>query len=166
MEPDHVDMIVSQWQEHRPDVDVSGMEIIGRISRLERMIRPRLNATFARHDLESWEFDVLATLRRSGPPFRLSAGQLLRSMMITSGTMTNRIDRLEERGFIRRLADPEDRRSVLVELTKSGLSKIDAALPDHAENEQRIIEPLSSRDRATLVRLLRKLHHAVETAAE
>ena len=166
MEPDHVDMIVSQWHEQRPDVDVSGMAIIGRISRLERMIRPRLNATFARHGLESWEFDVLATLRRSGPPFRLSAGQLLRSMMITSGTMTNRIDRLEERGFIRRQPDPDDRRAVLVELTKSGLAKIDAALPDHAANEQRIIEALSSRDRDTLVRLLRKLHHTVEKGAE
>lgn len=159
---DHVDQIVAQWNEQRPDLDVSGMEIIGRISRLELRIKPRLLEVFADHGLEAWEFDMLATLRRSGPPFRLSAGQLLKSMMITSGTMTNRIDRLEARGLIRRVDDPDDRRVVLVELTGDGREKIDEALPDHAANEKRLLTPLSLEEQRTLVRLLRKLNESLE----
>lgn len=163
MQSDHVDEIIAQWQKERPDVDVSAMAIIGRISRLEKMIRPRLRAVFARHGLESWEFDVLATLRRSGPPYRLSAGKLLESTMITSGTMTNRIDRLEERGLITRVADPGDRRVVLVELTADGLSKIDGTLPDHAANEDSLIQSLDVGEREALIGLLRKLHISIDT---
>lgn len=162
MDGDHVDEIISQWREQRPDVDVSAMAVIGRISRLERLIRPRLNSVFSQHGLESWEFDVLATLRRSGPPFRLSAGQLLESMMITSGTMTHRIDRLSEREFIRRVNDPTDRRVVLVELTEKGLVKIDQALPDHASNETRLLDSLTARERDRLIELLRKLHSSLD----
>lgn len=164
MATDHVDEIISQWQRERPDVDVAGMAIIGRISRLERMIRPRLNEAFVRHDLESWEFDVLSTLRRSGDPYRMTAGQLFESMMITSGTMTNRIDRLENRGFLRRSKDPDDGRLVLVTLTEDGLDRIDAALEDHAANELSLIEPLKESDRALLVDLLRSLHVALAQA--
>lgn len=159
---DHVDQIVAQWGEQRPDLDVSGMEIIGRISRLELRIRPRLQEVFASHGLEAWEFDMLATLRRSGPPFRLSAGQLLESMMITSGTMTNRIDRLEQRRLIRRVGDPNDRRKVLVELTQEGLETIDETLPDHAVNEKRLLEALSPKEQQALVGLLRKLHESMD----
>lgn len=162
MEPDHVDTIIAQWNEERPDIDVSGMQIVGRISRLERTIRPRLNALFAKHGLESWEFDVLATLRRSGSPYRLSAGELLRSMMITSGTMTNRIDRLEERGFLQRVDHPSDRRVVLVELTEDGMSKIDEALPAHAANEKEILQALTTSEYRSLVKLLRRLHQSVD----
>lgn len=138
------------------------MAIIGRISRLERRIRPHLRDVFISHGLESWEFDVLATLRRSGAPYRLSAGQLLRSMMITSGTMTNRIDHLEERGFIRRVDDPNDRRVVLVELTPDGLNKIDEALPDHAANEAELLQALTTQEKQQLVALLRKLHQSLD----
>ncbi len=138
------------------------MAIIGRISRLERMIGPQLKRVFAEHELEPWEFDVLATLRRSGAPHRLTAGQLLSAMMITSGAVTNRIDRLERRGLIRRDADPADGRVVLVELTDAGTEKIDAALPDHAANEARIVAGLTGDEKATLARLLRQLHNAVE----
>ena len=100
VEPDDVDRIVEQWNRERPDVDVSGMAIIGRLGRIEKSIRVRLDEVFSTHGLESWEFDVLATLLRSGGP--LTPGALLDSMMITSGAMTNRIDRLEQRAFVKR----------------------------------------------------------------
>ncbi len=137
------------------------MAVIGRISRLEKVIRPRLNAVFAQHDLESWEFDVLATLLRNGPPHQLTPGELLESMMITSGAMTNRIDRLEQRGFVKRAKSPSDGRQVLVTLTKKGMKTIDAALVDHAANELAIISALDPTQQKELIGLLRVLHHAV-----
>jgi len=155
---DHVDEIVEQWALERPGLDVSGMAIIGRITRLEKLIRPRLDAVFAQHDLESWEFDVLATLLRNGAPHQLTPGQLLESMMITSGAMTNRIDRLERRGFVQRTRSPTDGRQVLVELTQTGLQVVDAALVDHAANERAIVDALGPRQRDQLVDLLRGLH--------
>lgn len=162
MERDHVDEILRQWSRERPDVDVSAMAIIGRISRLERLISVRLDQVFQEHGLEAWEFDVLATLRRSGSPFELSAGQLLNSMMITSGTMTNRIDRLEHRGFVGRRKDPTDGRVVLVALTPAGRRRVDAALQAHAVNELNIINSLSQRDRNELIRVLRRLHLSLD----
>lgn len=161
MNADHVDEIIAQWHQERPDVDVSGMAIIGRISRLERLIRSRLDAVFAAHGLESWEFDVLATLLRSGAPHQLTPGRLIESMMITSGAMTNRIDRLENRGFVTRVKNPADGRQVLVELTESGLRTVDAALVDHAANERVITSALDPDQRDQLIDLLRTLHHAV-----
>lgn len=161
MEPDHVDEIISQWNRERPGVDVSGMAVIGRLTRLEKVIRPRLNDVFAQHDLESWEFDVLATLLRTGAPHQLTPGQLLEAMMITSGAMTNRIDRLERRGFVKRVKSPDDGRQVLVTLTAKGMRKVDDALVDHADNELTIISSLSERQREQLAALLRTLHHAV-----
>lgn len=158
---DHVDEIVEQWRRERPEVDVSGMAIIGRITRLEKLVRPQLDAVFARHDLESWEFDVLATLLRNGDPHQLTPGHLLESMMITSGAMTNRIDRLEKRGLVKRARSPTDGRQVLVVLTKNGLKKVDSALVDHAANERAIISALTSQQRDQLIDLLRHLHHGV-----
>lgn len=157
MTTDHVDDIIDQWHRERPDVDVSGMAIIGRIARLNQLLRPRLNAVFAEHDLEAWEFDVLATLRRNGAPHQLTPGELLASMMITSGAMTNRITRLEARGFVERTASPADGRQVLVGLTAQGLETVDAALVDHAANELDIISALSPRQQEQLVKLLRTL---------
>lgn len=159
---DHVDEIVAQWQRERPDVDVSGMALIGRVSRLERAIAPLLAEVFARHGLEAWEFDMLATLRRSGAPYQLTAGQLVSSMMITSGAVTNRIDRLESRGLIRRERDPHDGRVVRVTLTEAGLETIDAALPDHATNELDMIGVLKPEERETLIALLSKLTSSLE----
>lgn len=158
---DHVDEIVEQWNRERPNLDLSGMAIIGRLSRLEQTIRARLNIVFAQHDLESWEFDVLATLVRNGAPHQLTPGQLLDSMMITSGAMTNRIDRLERRGLVQRTKSPTDGRQVLVTLTKTGLKKADAALLDHAANELAIVDALQPDQRDQLVGLLRLLHHAI-----
>lgn len=160
---DRVDEIVEQWKRERPQVDVSGMEIIGRLSRLNRAMRPLLDAVFARHDLEAWEFDVLATLVRSGPPHQLTPGQLLESTMVTSGAMTNRIDRLEARGLVERVRNPDDGRQVLVTLTASGLQRADAALIDHAANELAIVELLAPSERADLVDLLRRLANVVTT---
>lgn len=159
---DQVDEIVDQWSRERPDIDVSGMAIIGRISRLERIIRPHLDAVFARHDLESWEFDVLATLLRHGHPHQLTPGRLLDSMMITSGAMTNRIDRLERRGFVTRSKSPTDGRQVLVTLTQEGRVRVDAALVDHAANEVTLVDALRADQREQLIDLLRLLHQAVD----
>jgi DNA-binding MarR family transcriptional regulator len=164
MADDGVDSILEQWRHERPDVDLSGMAIIGRISRLERMIQPLLDTVFAAHHLESWEFDLLATLRRAGPPHQLSAGHLLQSMMISSGTVTNRIDRLQAREFVQRSSDPGDGRRVLVTLTKTGLAVIDAAVTDHTANEAGIVARLEPADRAALETALRNLHHAITTA--
>jgi DNA-binding MarR family transcriptional regulator len=156
---------VEQWNQERPDLDVSGMQIIGRLSRLDKLISSRLDAVFAQHDLESWEFDVLATLRRNGEPHQLTPGQLLDSMMITSGAMTNRIDRLEQRRLVRRKKSPTDGRQVLVYLTRKGKDKIDAALADHTANELAIIEALNDDQQEQLVDLLRTLHHSVSQNA-
>ncbi|MGI9621345.1 MAG: MarR family winged helix-turn-helix transcriptional regulator [Acidimicrobiales bacterium] len=166
METDKVDEIVAQWAVERPDVDVTGMAIIGRITRLEREIRPLLNSVFAEHGLESWEFDLLATLLRSGEPHQLTPGQLLDSMMITSGAVTNRIDRLEARGFVKRNKSESDGRQVLVALTEQGMAVVDAALLDHADNELQIIKALDEGERTNLVELLRRLqlHVSAESA--
>lgn len=166
MAPDHVDEILEQWKRERADVDVSGMAIIGRLSRLDKLIQSRLNAVFAQHDLESWEFDVLATLLRSGNPHRLTPGQLLEAMMITSGTMTNRIDRLEQRGLVKRMKSPDDGRQVLVTLTPTGLDTVDAALIDHAANELAIINTLDPTQRTQLAHLLRTLSRNLESTTE
>lgn len=164
--PDHVDSVLDQWRRERPDVDVSGMAIIGRISRLERQLRARLDEVFAEHGLESWEFDLLATLRRSGHPFQLTAGDLLKSMMVTSGAVTNRIDRLEHRSFVRRRKHPNDGRIVVVQLTEIGKRKIDEALGSHAANELRIINLLNETDRTALTASLRAFATALETDAK
>ncbi len=160
-DPDHVDLILEQWARERPDVDVSAVAVIGRISRIEQMVQPLLSRVFAQHGLAWWEYDVLAALRRVGPPYELTAGQLWSSLMLTSGAITNRLDRLEGRGLVERVKDPDDARRVLARLTAAGLATIDAALVDHAANEEELLSSLSERERATLVRLLRKLHHGL-----
>lgn len=164
MEPDRVDEIVEQWRRQRPDLDTSGMAIIGRVSRLDREIRPMLDRVFARHGLESWEFDVLATLLRAGEPHQLTPGRLLESTMITSGAMTNRIDRLERRGLVARAKGVDDRRQVLVRLTEEGRALVDAAVTDHAANERRLLAALSDEQQLRLVELLRAMHHAIAGA--
>ena len=161
VKPDHVDTIVAQWNRERPSIDVSGMAVIGRLGRVNTLIRSRLDEVFAGHDLESWEFDVLATLVRSGAPHQLTPGQLLDSMMITSGAMTNRIDRLETRGFVQRVKNPDDGRQVLVTLTAEGIAKVDAALVDHAANELDRLAELDVEQRHQIVELFRLLEDSV-----
>ncbi|MCU1393963.1 MAG: MarR family transcriptional regulator [Ilumatobacteraceae bacterium] len=154
---DHVDHVVQQWAVERPDVDAGPIRIIGRISRLSRSIDHQLKVVFDQHGLEAWEYDLLAALRRTGAPFELTAGELLSALMITSGAVTNRIDRLEQRGYVRRLKDADDRRVVRVQLTPAGRRVIDAALPDHLDNESTILAALSAAERRQLERLLRKV---------
>ena len=139
------------------------MAVIGRLSRLNNLIRGCLDEVFAKHELESWEFDVLATLLRTGAPHQLTPGQLLDSMMISSGAMTNRIDRLESRGFVERVKNPDDGRQVLVTLTADGQAKVDAALVDHFANELELIGSLDIDQQNQLIELLRQLHHSVSS---
>ncbi|MEU3014134.1 MarR family winged helix-turn-helix transcriptional regulator [Nocardia asteroides] len=154
---DAVDLITDHWGIQRPDVDVSPMEIVGRITRLSRILEQDLKRFFAGHGMEFWEFDVLATLRRSGGDTGLTAGALNRAAMVTSGAITNRIDRLEAKNLVRRVPSPDDRRSVFVQLTAEGRELVDHVLPLHVENEQRLLASLGADDRAQLANLLRTL---------
>jgi DNA-binding MarR family transcriptional regulator len=155
--PDEVDGIVAAWRRERPDLDVAPMEVLSRLTRVSQQLdRQRANA-FDAHGLESWEFDVLAALRRSGEPFALSPGQLVRETLVTSGTMTNRVDRLAARGLVEREEHPDDRRGVLVRLTAAGRANVDAALADLLAAERIMLRPLSTSDQDQLVRILRSL---------
>src|SRR5947209_12816074 len=126
--PDHVDLVLRQWAEARPDLDTSPMGVVGRLSRLAQVMDAELRKTFAKHDLDRSSFDVLATLRRAG---RLTPAELMRSSMITSGAVTQRLDRLEARGLVVRTPSDSDGRGVYVDLTEDGLALIERALPDH-----------------------------------
>ena len=154
---DEVDGIVARWREERPDLDVAPLEVLSRVSRLARHLDRARRAAFAAHGLEPWEFDVLAALRRQGSPYQLSPGALLRATLVTSGTMTNRIDRLEATGLVRRHPDPQDKRGVLVELTGEGLGRVDAAMADLLARERGLLDGLALDQRQELARLLRIL---------
>ena len=154
-EQDAVDRIVEQWTAERPDLDSSPIGVIGRVSRLSRLVDRRLAENFARFGLENWMYDVLATLRRSGPPYELTAGMLVRRTMVTTGAITNRIDRLAERGLVERSADAGDRRKVIVRLTPAGLALVDEVAEAHMAVEHEILGDLSPRQRAALADLLR-----------
>jgi DNA-binding MarR family transcriptional regulator len=149
---DEVDTIVEAWRRERPDLDVTPMEVLSRISRLARHLDRLRAIAFSAHDLESWEFDVLAALRRSGPPYRLSPGQLVRETLVTSGTMTNRVDRLAGRGFVTREDHPNDRRGILVQLTDAGRDAVDAALAELMASERQILAGLDAADHDQLTR--------------
>ncbi|MCP2276858.1 DNA-binding transcriptional regulator, MarR family [Nocardia amikacinitolerans] len=162
---DAVDLITEAWHRERPDVDVSPMHIIGRITRLSRVLEQDLKRFFAGHGLEFWEFDVLATLRRSGGTEGLTAGALNRAAMVTSGAITNRIDRLAAKGLVERMPCPEDRRSVRVRLTVEGRKLVDELLPLHVANEQRLLDALDTQDRDQLAALLRRLAESLGDTA-
>lgn len=147
---DAVDRILEQWKRERPDLDCSPMGPIGRLKRCAMLLEPRVEAAFIRHDLVRWEFDMLATLRRAGEPFTLSPTQLFSTLMITSGTMTHRLKALEKRGFIHRLTNPQDARSMLVALTPEGRERIDRAVETHVENERQLLAGLSAEQRQRL----------------
>src|ERR1700733_3991998 len=154
---DEVDRLVRGWRRALPEVDVSPLEVLSRVSRLARHLDRQRNVVFARHDLEIWSFDVLSALRRSDPPHHLSPGQLLAQTMVTSGTMTNRLDHLEARGLVRRRPDPSDARSVRVQLTATGRKGVDAALEDLAAREHAILGSLEESERTVLSGLLRRI---------
>jgi DNA-binding MarR family transcriptional regulator len=154
---DEVDDLVAGWRAERPDLDVEPLQVLSRVSRLARHLDRARRTAFAAHGLEAWEFDVLSALRRQGPPYQLSPGALLRATLVTSGTMTNRIDRLADAGLVGRHPDPLDRRGVLVRLTERGKAVADAALTDLLARERVLLNGLDRDQRTALAGLLRVL---------
>lgn len=152
-----MDRLVAAWRRERPDLDVEPLEVLSRVSRLARHLDRARRLVFSEHHLEPWEFDVLTALRRAGDPYQLSPGQLLTQTLVTSGTMTNRIDRLAKRGLVERLPDPNDRRGVLVRLTTSGQHHADEALADLLTQERALLGDLTTAQRRDLAALLRVL---------
>ena len=152
---DHVDRIIAQWGQERPDLDVGPMELIGRVKRLNLTITREMEKTWAEYGLNGPSFDMLATLRRAGPPFSLSPSDLIASTMVTSGTMTNRIDQLQKAGFVERVKNPDDGRGFLISLTKKGFNVIDEAVTAHVATQERLVSDLSTKQKGDLNRLLK-----------
>lgn len=154
---DNVDRLIEQWRAQRTDLDPTPMGVVGRISRASRLLERELLDHFATRDLLPGEFDILATLRRAGPPYRLSAGALVGTSMVTSGAITNRIDRLVAKELVSRETDPASRRRVLITITDRGRQLVDDVVVDHVDLEARLLTPLSAREQDQLAVLLRKL---------
>ena len=159
---DAVDIILEQWRRERPELDASPMGPIGRLTRCAALLAPRLESCFAGFDLSAWEFDMLAALRRAGAPYRLSPTELFSTLMVTSGTMTHRLKRLETRRLVTREPNAEDARSLLVQLTGAGLALIERAVEAHLENERRILSALPTTMLADLDTALSALLQALE----
>jgi len=154
---DAIDAIIEQWHRERPDVDIEPMGVLGRLVRLERVLEREYKKFFSEHGLEQWEFDVLTTLRRSGEPYELMASALLKATMVTSGAITNRIDRMESKGLVERVRDLDDRRSVLIRLTPHGREVVDRLLSLNLAFAARMLEPLDTTQREQLANMLRIL---------
>jgi DNA-binding MarR family transcriptional regulator len=159
---DHVDHLIEQWRDVLPELDVSPMEIIARISRLSRILEREADALYADFGLNRALFGVLAALRRAGPPYQLSPTDLYNSLLITSGAVTNRLERLTAAGLVKRVPDPKDGRSLLVALTPKGRRLIDRVLTLHYERERELLSPLAPRQRRALAGELRRLLLAFE----
>lgn len=154
---DEVDRIVTAWIRERPDLDFGPLQVLSRVDRLSRHLERARRTAFRASGLEPWEFDVLAALRRSGEPYRLSPKQLLPQTLVTSSTMSNRIDRLVDRALVERTSDPNDGRGILVRLTGQGLRRTDAAIAELVSAESGLLAALSRGDREVLAGLLRTL---------
>ena len=154
---DEVDELVEAWARERADLDLAPVAVFSRISRLARHLDLARREAFTAQGIESWEFDVLAALRRAGAPYQLSPGRLLRETLVTSGTMTNRVDRLTARGLVERHPDPADRRGVLVRLTDEGRGTVDAAFGQLLDAERELLADLPPTDQKRLAGLLRTL---------
>ncbi len=154
---DEVDRIVDAWSRERPDLDFSPLQVLSRVGRLSRHVDRARKAAFAASDLELWEFDVLSALRRAGAPYQLSPKALLQQTLVSSGTMTNRIDRLVERKLVTRDADPSDGRGILVSMTPEGRERVDAAIRLLLVAESDLLDRLPKADQERLSALLRKL---------
>lgn len=151
---DEVDGLVAAWRRERPDLDIAPLEVLSRITRLSRQLDIARRAAFAEHGLETWGFDVLAALRRAGAPYQLTPGQLIHENLVTSGTITNRLDRLESDGLLSRHPDPSDGRGILVRITPQGINVIDAALENLLEHEKQFLKILNHTEQTTLAKLL------------
>ena len=154
---DEVDRIVDAWTRERPDLDFSPLQVLSRVGRLSRHLERARRAAFAASELESWEFDVLSALRRAGAPYQLSPKALLQQTLVSSGTMTNRIDRLVGRKLVERRTDPHDGRGILVVMTALGQQRVDRAIKELLEGERELLDALSTADQERLAVLLRKL---------
>lgn len=163
---DEVERIVGAWRAERPDLDFSPMEVLSRVDRLSRHLEHARRAAFDRTDIEPWEWDVLSALRRAGEPYQLSPKLLLQQTLVSSGTMTNRIDKLVQRGLVRRESDPSDGRSILVTLTEPGRVRVDAAITRLIDAEADLLRTLSGAERSRLATLLRTLSLGVETTED
>lgn len=159
---DHVERLRGQWARELADIDTSPMTILGRAYRLSNLVRPSIEATFARFGLDRGEFDVISTLRRSGPPYKLTPTELYQSLMISSGGLSHRLVRLEKSGLITREKSAEDGRSFLVALTPEGQRRAEEAFRADMANELRFIETLGPEKRDALAGLLRDLLVEVE----
>jgi DNA-binding MarR family transcriptional regulator len=157
-----INNIIKQWNNERPDLDVSSMGLIGRFKKINSLLVKEMDKTFTDYDLNHASFDVLATLRRSGKPYALSPNELLATMMVTSGTMTNRIDRLVKAGLVKRIANPNDGRGFIISLTDSGFSLIDKAVTAHVETQTKLTSGLSAKEQQQLNELLSKFLNSVE----
>jgi DNA-binding MarR family transcriptional regulator len=153
-EGDAVDQMVAQWRRERPDLDPSSMAVFARLTRAHTAASRAIEATLGRHGLNRGEFDLLASLRRSAPPFRLSPGELARAMVLSPAATTNRLQRLEERGYVVRRPDPDDGRFALVELTDDGKALVDAAVTDHVATLDRLLADLPVGDRPAFTAML------------
>lgn len=160
--PDHVDRVLEQWAAVHPNLDMAPVALIARLGRATAYIDAGLNARLTEFGLTRGSWDVLASLRRSGPHHRLSPTQLYLELMRTSGAMTHRLSSLERAGLIRRLPDPQDGRGLLVQLTREGVALVDQVTPAHLANERALLAPLSREEQATLIDLLRTLLAAFE----
>jgi DNA-binding MarR family transcriptional regulator len=154
---DHVDLVLEQWGEQRPDLDATPMGVVGRVGRLNQLFDGELRRNFAQYDLDRASFDVLATLRRSNAEHSLTPAGLMRSSMVTSGAISQRLDRLEARGLVSRTPSETDGRGVRVTLTDEGLQLIDSVLPAHIDTENQLLAGLSAAERDQFVDLLRTL---------
>lgn len=159
---DEVDGIVAAWKRERPDLDVAPLEVLSRITRLARQLDIARRSAFADHGLETWGFDVLAALRRAGAPYQLTPGQLIHENLVTSGTITNRLDRLEEDGLVTRHPDPSDGRGTLVRITDKGIKLIDAALASLLQREKDLLKSLEPEAQSMLANLLSSILASLE----
>jgi DNA-binding MarR family transcriptional regulator len=162
---DHIHEVVEQWAAETPALDRSAFAVIGRISRLAHLLEPELDLVFAEYGLTGGEFDVLAALRRSGPPYRLTPTSLRKALLLSSGGMTKRLAGLESRGLVRRDAEAGDRRLRAVTLTPDGRRLVDAVMPDHIANEERLLRDLNASERKDLASLLERLAVALHDTA-
>jgi len=153
---DKVDKVIEQWNQARPDLNVKSMSLVGRFKQITKHLEQEMTKTFVDHGLNHASFDVLATLRRSGPPFALSPNDLLATMMVTSGTMTNRIDQLSKAGLVERTQNPNDARSFIISLTEKGFTTIDTAVTSHVATQDRLTSGLTEDEHETLNKLLKK----------
>ncbi|MGP9678411.1 MarR family winged helix-turn-helix transcriptional regulator [Halomonas sp. AOP27-A1-41] len=159
---DHVDKILTQWQQQRPDLNVAPMGTLGRLKRLNQSVMRRMEQTWAAYGLNDSSFDVLATLRREGPPYALSPSDLMASTMVTSGTMTHRLQQLEKAELIERVKNPADGRGFLISLSEKGFALIDEAVATHVATQEELVSGLSDDQRAQLDELLKQFLNSVE----